>query len=84
MPIFISRSKRQIRQDVGVALGAIDQGAGTIEYRATAANSTTTEITVATAAAGSGEHTGRWILITDTSSNAGEIRRVTGRIPQAS
>lgn len=78
MPIFITRSKRQIRQNIGTALGALDMGAGSIEYRATAANSTANQITVATAAAGTNEHRGRWVYITDdTSSNANQIFRVT-------
>ena len=77
MPIFISTTKRQIRQNVGLALGAIDMGAGAIEYTASASNSTTTKITVATAGFGTNEHRGRWVYITDTSSNANQIRRVT-------
>ena len=76
-PIFISTTKRQVRQNVGLALGAIDLGAGAVEYTATAANSTTTEITAATAGAGNREHVGRWVYITDTSANANQIRRVT-------
>lgn len=58
-------------------MGALDQGAGALEYTVTSANSTTTEMNVATAAAGTDEHKGRWVYITDSSSNANEVRRVT-------
>ena len=78
MPIFIERSRKQVRQDVGLALGAIDIGAGTVEYTATSSNSTATEINVTTAGFGTNEHVGRWAIFTDTaSSNLGLIRRVT-------
>ena len=40
-------------------MGALDQGAGALEYTVTSANSTTTEMNVATAAAGTDEHKGR-------------------------
>jgi len=78
LPIFIAQSRKQVRQNVGLALGAIDIGAGAVEYTATSSNSTTTEVNATTAGFGSNEHVGRWTLFTDTgSSNAGLIRRVT-------
>ena len=59
MPIFITRNRGQIRRDVGLALGALDIGAGAVQYTATSSNSTTDEINAVTAAAGTNEHRGR-------------------------
>ena len=70
MPVIQGRTREQIRQHVGYALGDLYVSA------ATSSGSTTTLVDSSLVLGGADNHIGKWIRFT-SGSNDGEIRRVT-------
>lgn len=79
MAVTTGRTRQQIRQAIGVTVGAINQDAGTFTLTGTSGSSATNFTNTTLSFGASNEHRGKWIYVTsDTNAgNVGAIRRVT-------
>ena len=84
MPLTTRRTRRQIRQSLGMALGLVDQSGGSATLQVTGASSagawTVAALTLESSTS-SNEQRGKWAVATagssNASSNVGAIRRVS-------
>lgn len=76
MPVTFGRTRKQLRQSIGLTLGAINQDDGTIESSPSGTGSSADEIVdSALQFGGTDEHRGKWVVATDSNSSV-YIRRV--------
>ena len=85
MPVTQARTRKQVRQSIGLALGGFDLSDGAIEHTADDTGSLITIHDSSLLFGSDNEHRGKWIVSTvvATDSNAGLIRRVWESSPDA-
>ena len=85
MPVTQARTRKQVRQSIGLALGGFDLSDGAIEHTADDTGSLVTIHDSSLLFGSNNEHRGKWIVSTvvATDSNAGLIRRVWESSPDA-
>ena len=85
MPVTQARTRKQVRQSIGLALGGFDLSDGAIEHTADDTGSLITIHDSSLLFGSDNEHRGKWVVSTvvATDSNAGLIRRVWESSPDA-
>jgi len=85
MPVTQARTRKQVRQSIGLALGGFDLSDGAIEHTADDTGSLVTIHDSSLLFGSNNEHRGKWVVSTvvATDSNAGLIRRVWESSPDA-
>ena len=85
MPVTQARTRKQVRQSIGLALGGFDLSDGAIEHTADDTGSLVTIHDSSLLFGSDNEHRGKWVVSTvvATDSNAGLIRRVWESSPDA-